>query len=124
MKDSQEIVEKRADDTFRNLQLKIEYVQDFVKQEVLSLKKLSMDQNNNQDAKQEFERAVKNQLMDMGDVIAKQSKEIQRVINAEGDIKDYVQVRIEETEKVVKYNIDQLTSEMVKLSKETYYEFD
>jgi len=37
---------------------------------------------------------------------------------------ELIKSRFEENEKIVKFNIDTLTNEMVKHSKETYYEFD
>lgn len=39
-------------------------------------------------------------------------------------ISDMSKARFEETEKINKYNIDTISQEIVKLSKETYYELD
>lgn len=37
---------------------------------------------------------------------------------------DFMKSRLEENEKILKYNVDTLSQEIIKISKETYYEFD
>jgi len=51
-------------------------------------------------------------------------KEISYLKDDNHRMSDLIKSRFEENEKIVKFNIDTLTNEVVKISKETYYEFD
>eukprot|EP00347_Sterkiella_histriomuscorum_P018573 403345000 len=134
IKDTVDIIDRKYENSFKDIHVRIDLVQDMLKSDINQMKKFNFDLYKN-DKSQEIERQLKNQIDQLHDIISTNTKDQQKeflIIREETrlvkdeirTINEMTKARIEESDNINKYNIETLTQELVKLSKETYYELD